>query len=74
MITVDLAALTAWGKGVYHDGLRHAEIERLEKLQDDLAEEENRLLGKFAIGKSNLEKTQLPIQLQEKDGEGNEGS
>jgi hypothetical protein len=68
-----LAALTAWGKGVHHNGLRQAEIARLEGLQKDLADEENRLMGIYERGKSHPEKTQQPIQPQEEGGEGNEG-
>lgn len=65
LVTVGLAALGAWGKGVFHNGQRRAEISRLEELQNELIAEENRIIGKLEIGKSNPDKTKQPIEVSE---------
>jgi hypothetical protein len=63
LVTVGLAALASWGKGVFHNGQRRAEIARLEELQNNLIDEETRIVGKFEIGKANPIKTQQPSEV-----------
>ena len=67
LVTVGLASLVPWGKGVYHNGLRNAELDNLETLQENLEIEENRLLGKFSFGQAYEGTTENPIEKREEE-------